>query len=155
MPQSAEARLAAMGLTLPTPAAPIANYVAAVRTGSLVFVSGQLCFDLDGKLVSSGKLGAGADPELAKGAARFSAINVLAQLRAVLGSLDMITRVVRLGGFFAATPDYTQLPALMNGASDLMVEVFEEAGRHARTTVGVACLPMDATVEVEAIVEVG
>jgi enamine deaminase RidA (YjgF/YER057c/UK114 family) len=146
--------LAERGIVLPTPAAPIANYVAAQRTGSLLIVSGQLCFDLEGKLASTGKLGAGVTLDQAKVAARWSAINVLAQAKAALGSLDKVTRIIRLGGFVAAAPDFTELAPIMNGASDLMVEVFGDKGRHARTTIGVATLPLDASVEVEAMIEV-
>jgi enamine deaminase RidA (YjgF/YER057c/UK114 family) len=154
MPSSIDQTLADRGIVLPTPAAPIANYVGAMRTGSLLFVSGQLCFDLDGKLAATGKLGAGVSVETAKTAARWSAINVLAQARAALGSLDRVGRIVRLGGFIAAKPSFTELAPIMNGASDLMVEVFGDKGRHARTTIGVASLPLDASVEVEAIIEV-
>jgi enamine deaminase RidA (YjgF/YER057c/UK114 family) len=154
MPSSPEQRLVELGLTLAAPAAPVANYVGAVRTGSLLVVSGQLCFDPGGKLHTTGKLGAGVALEDAKASARCAAIGVLAQIRAVLGSLDHVARIVRLGGFIACTADFTQLPAVMNGASDLMVEVFGEKGRHSRTTVGVPSLPLDATVEVEALVEV-
>src|SRR5689334_22867895 len=154
MPASIDQTLADRGIVLPTPAAPIANYVGAMRTGSLLFVSGQLCFDLDGKLAATGKLGTGVSVETAKTAARWSAINVLAQARAALGSLDRVGRIVRLGGFIAAKPSFTELAPIMNGASDLMVEVFGDKGRHARTTIGVASLPLDASVEVEAIIEV-
>ena len=150
---SVEQRLKELGIELPTAAAPVANYVTAARSGSLLVVSGQLCFGLDGKLVSTGKLGTGAAPEAATRAARWCGINVLAQIKAAAGSLDAVARIVRLGGFIACTPDFTALPGIMNGASDLMVEVFGDKGRHARTTIGVAALPMDATVEVEALVE--
>ncbi|MDQ0394042.1 RidA family protein [Labrys monachus] len=149
-----DARLAELGITLPTPAAPVANYVGAVRTGNLLVVSGQLCFDGEGKLASTGKLGAGVTIEDARAAARYSAINILAQVKAAVGSLDNVVRIVRLGGFFAATADFTAHPPVMNGASDLMVEVFGDKGRHARTTVGVPSLPLDSTVEVEALIEV-
>jgi len=154
MSSSPEQRLAELGITLPTPAAPVANYVGTVRSGNLLIVSGQLCFGADGKLAATGKLGAGVSVEDAKAAARLSAINVLAQVKVALGSLDKVVRVVRLGGFIAATPDFTQHPAVMNGASDLMVEVFGDKGRHARTTIGVPSLPLDSTVEVEALIEV-
>jgi enamine deaminase RidA (YjgF/YER057c/UK114 family) len=154
MPSSIDQTLADRGIVLPTPAAPIANYVGATRTGSLLFISGQLCFDLDGRLAATGKLGAGVTLEAARAAARWSAVNVLAQARAALGSLDQVGRIVRLGGFIAATPAFTELAPIMNGASDLMVEVFGDKGRHVRTTVGVASLPLDASVEVEAIIEV-
>jgi enamine deaminase RidA (YjgF/YER057c/UK114 family) len=151
---SPEQRLAELGITLPTPAAPVANYVGTVRTGNLLVISGQLCFGADGKLAATGKLGANVSIEDAKAAARLSAINILAQVRATVGSLDKVVRVVRLGGFIACTPDFTQHPAVMNGASDLVVDVLGDKGRHARTTIGVPCLPLDSAVEVEALIEV-
>lgn len=154
MPSSPDQRLVELGITLPTPAAPVANYVGVVRSGNHLVISGQLCFGPDGKLAATGKLGAGVAVEQAKAAARLCAINVLAQVRAAVGSLDKVVRVVRLGGFIAATPDFTQHPAVMNGASDLMVEVFGEIGRHARSTIGVPSLPLDSAVEVEALIEV-
>lgn len=147
-------KLAELGIILPTPVAPIANYVGAAICGNLLVVSGQLCFGPDGKLVAAGKLGDDVAVELAKSAARFSAIGVLTQAKAALGSLDRVVRIVRLGGFIACVPDFTQHAAVMNGASDLMVEVFGDKGRHARTTVGVASLPLDAAVEVEALIEI-
>ena len=149
-------RLAALGVTLPKAAAPVANYVGAVRTGSLVFVSGQLPLGPDGKLAPDhiGKLKPGASLEAAKAAARLSAINVLAQVQALVGDLDKVARVVRLGGFFSVEGGHEALPAAMNGASDLVAEVFGDKGRHARTTVGVAHLPLDAICEVEGIFEI-
>jgi enamine deaminase RidA (YjgF/YER057c/UK114 family) len=151
-----EARLAALGVTLPTPAAPVANYVGAVRSGTLVVVSGQLPLGPDGKLSPShvGKLRPGVGIESAKSAARFCAINVLAQVKAVVGDLDKVARVVRLGGFFSVEGGHQYLPQAMNGASDLVAEVFGEKGRHARTTVGVAYLPLDAICEVEGLFEI-
>lgn len=153
---SVEARLKELGITLPQAAAPVANYVPAVRTGSLLVISGQLCLGADGKLADAhkGKVGGTVSQDVAKEAARLCAINLLAQAKAALGSLDNIRRCVRLGGFINSTPDFIPLPAVMNGASDLMVEVLGDAGRHARTTVGVAQLPLDAVVEVEAMFEV-
>jgi enamine deaminase RidA (YjgF/YER057c/UK114 family) len=153
---SVEARLKEMGIILPQAAAPVANYVPAVRTGSLLIISGQLCFGQDGKLAPEhkGKVGAEVTPEEATKAARLCAINLLAQAKAATGSLDMIRRCVRLGGFFNCVPTFAALPGIMNGASDLMVEALGEAGRHARTTIGVAELPMDAVAEVEAMFEV-
>ena len=149
-------RLAALGLTLPKPAAPVANYVGAVRTGALVFVSGQLPLGLDGKLGAAhvGKLKPGAALDDAKAAARLSAINVLAQVQALVGDLERIARVVRLGGFFSVEGGHEALPAAMNGASDLMAEIFGDNGRHARTTVGVAHLPLNAICEVEGLFEI-
>ena len=151
-----EDRLAALGVTLPTPAAPVANYVGAVIAGSLVVVSGQLPFGPDGKLAPShvGKLRPGAAIEAAKAAARLSAIGVLAQVKAVVGDLDKVRRVVRLGGFFSVEGGHEALPQAMNGASDLVAEVFGEKGRHARTTVGVAHLPLNAICEVEGLFEI-
>jgi enamine deaminase RidA (YjgF/YER057c/UK114 family) len=152
-----ETKLKELGITLPTPAAPVANYVPFVRTGNLVVVSGQICYGPDGKLSDAhkGKLGAEVSPEKGQEAARFAAINVLAQLKSAVGDLDKVARCVRLGGFINATPTFAALPGIMNGASDLMVAVFGDKGRHARTTIGVAELPLDAAVEVEAIFEVG
>jgi enamine deaminase RidA (YjgF/YER057c/UK114 family) len=149
-------KLAELGVTLPTPAAPVANYVPFVRTGNLVVVSGQVCLGPDGKLSDAhkGKVGGEVSPEAGRDAARLCAINVLAQLKAAIGDLDKAVRCVRLGGFINATPTFGALPAVMNGASDLMVAVLGDKGRHARTTVGVAELPFDAAVEVEAIFEV-
>jgi enamine deaminase RidA (YjgF/YER057c/UK114 family) len=149
-------KLAELGVTLPTPAAPVANYVPFVRTGNLVVVSGQVCLGSDGKLADAhkGKVGAEVSPEAGRDAARLCAINVLAQLKAAIGDLDKTVRCVRLGGFINATPTFGALPTVMNGASDLMVAVLGDKGRHARTTVGVAELPFDAAVEVEAIFEV-
>jgi enamine deaminase RidA (YjgF/YER057c/UK114 family) len=149
-----EKRLGELGITLPTPASPVANYVPFVRTGGLLFISGQLCLDADGKLVARGKLGAGVTIEAGQSAARACAVNVLAQAKAALGDLERIRRVVRLGGFINSDPSFLDGPKVMNGASDLMVAVLGEAGRHARTTVGVAALPVDAAVEVEAVLEV-
>jgi enamine deaminase RidA (YjgF/YER057c/UK114 family) len=139
---------------LPIPAAPVANYVGFVRTGSLLVVSGQLCLDADGKLVAKGKLGADVLLEDGQKAARACAINVLAQVKSALGDLDKVTRVVRLGGFINAVPSFLDGPKVMNGASDLMVIAFDEKGRHARSTIGVSVLPMDAAVEVEGMFEV-
>jgi enamine deaminase RidA (YjgF/YER057c/UK114 family) len=149
-----EKKLADLGITLGTPAAPVANYVGFVRTGNLLVVSGQLCFNGEGKLVAAGKLGGTVSIEDGQKAARACAINVLAQIKVALGDLDKVQRVVRLGGFINATPDFLETPKVMNGASDLMVTAFGDRGRHARTTIGVAVLPMDAAVEVEGIFEV-
>lgn len=149
-----EAKLAELGVLLPTPAAPVANYIPFVRTGSLLVVSGQICLGADGKLVAKGKLGEGVSIEDGQKAARACAINVLAQVKVALGDLDKIVRVVRLGGFINSAPTFVDGPKVMNGASDLMVEVLGDKGRHARSTVGVAALPADAAVEVEAMFEV-
>jgi enamine deaminase RidA (YjgF/YER057c/UK114 family) len=149
-----EKKLADLGIVLPTPASPVANYVPFVRTGSLLFVSGQICFDGQGKLVIKGKVGGNVTIEDGQKAARACAINLLAQVKAALGDLDRVARVVRLGGFINSEPTFLEGPKVMNGASDLMVEVFGDKGRHARTTVGVAALPADAAVEVEGVFEV-
>ena len=149
-----EKKLSGLGITLPTPASPIANYVPFVRSGNILVVSGQVCFGIDGKLVVKGQLGAGVSVEDGQKAARVCAINLLAQLKAALGDLDKVVRVMRLGGFINSSPGFTEGPKVMNGASDLMVEVFGDKGRHARTTVGVSALPADAAVEVEGLFEV-
>jgi enamine deaminase RidA (YjgF/YER057c/UK114 family) len=149
-----EQKLAGLGITLHEPASPVANYVGFVRTGNLLFVSGQVCFDAQGKLIAKGKLGAGVTVEQGNAAARGCAINLLAQIKAATGDLDKVVRVVRLGGFVNSAPDFLDGPKVLNGASDLMVQVFGDKGRHARTTVGVASLPADASVEVEGIFEV-
>jgi enamine deaminase RidA (YjgF/YER057c/UK114 family) len=150
-----EARLAEMGITLPAPAAPIANYVGFVITGNLLVTSGQLCLGPDGKLADrhKGKLGNAVSAEAGVEAARFCAINVLAQAKAALGDLARITRCVKLTGFINADPNYGGLAPIMNGASDLMVAALGDAGRHARSTVGMAVLPLEAAVEVEGMFE--
>ncbi|MDO8534878.1 MAG: RidA family protein [Xanthobacteraceae bacterium] len=152
-PGKIEKRLAELGITLPSPPAPVANYVPAVRAGKLLFCSGQVSASPGGKAIK-GKLGAVVSLELGQEAAKICAINLLAQAKAALGSLDKIKRCVRLGGFINALPSYGPLPQVMNGASDLMVAVLGDAGRHARTTLGVAQLPLDAAVEVEAVFEI-
>jgi enamine deaminase RidA (YjgF/YER057c/UK114 family) len=149
-----EQKLAAQDIVLPQPAAPVANYVGFVRSGNLLFVSGQICFDAQGKLIAKGKLGAGVSLEQGAAAARGCGINLLAQVKAAVGDLDKVTRVVRLGGFINSAPDFLDGPKVLNGASDLMVQVFGDKGRHSRTTVGVASLPADAAVEVEGLFEV-
>jgi enamine deaminase RidA (YjgF/YER057c/UK114 family) len=154
MAGTVEQKLATLGIILHTPAAPVANYVGFVRTGNLLIVSGQVCADADGKLAAKGKLGGGVTIEQGNAAARICAINLLAQVKAALGDLDKVTRVVRLGGFVNSAPDFVDGSKVLNGASDLMVAAFGDKGRHARTTIGVAALPMDAAVEVEAIFEV-
>jgi enamine deaminase RidA (YjgF/YER057c/UK114 family) len=145
-------RLAELGITLPQVVAPAGSYVPTARTGNLVYTAGQLPF-VDGKLPSTGKVGAEVSPEDAKGYARTAAINVLAAVDAAVG-LDAVVRVVKVVGFVASADGFTGQPGVINGASDLFGEVFGEAGRHARSAVGVAELPLGAPVEVEAIVEV-
>ena len=154
MSGSVEKKLASLGISLPAPATPIANYVPFVRSGNMLVVSGQLCFGADGNLVARGQLGGGVSMDDGQKAARACAVNLLAQLKAARGDLDKVTRVVRLGGFINSAPGFTDGPKVMNGASDLMVEVFGEKGRHARSTVGVAALPANAAVEVEGQFEV-
>ena len=147
-------RLAELGLTLPTPAKPVANYVPWVRTGNLVFISGQGPL-ADGKLLYQGRLPDTVSIEDGQKSARLCAVNVLAQLREALGGdLDRVTRVVKLVGFVNAAPDFADHPKVINGASDLMVEVFGDKGRHARSAVGSPSLPFNISVEVEAIIEV-
>ncbi len=147
-------RLSQLGLTLPPAQPPVATYVPYVVTGNLVVVSGQLPM-VSGKLGWSGKLGAAVSDADGAAAARQCLLNVLAHLsNACDGDLDRVARVVRLGGFIACTPDFTRHPSVMNGASDLAVEIFGEAGRHARATVGVPSLPMDAPVEIEGMFEI-
>lgn len=146
-------RLAAMGVTLPEAAAPAANYIPYVITGSQLFVSGQLP-RLPGKVEHLGKLGAGYSVEDGKAAARLCAINLLAQAKAALGDLDRVVRLVKLVGFVNSAPDFGDQPVVINGASDFMVEALGDKGRHARSAVGVAALPFGAAVEVEAIFEI-
>src|SRR5215831_4391362 len=154
MTGTVEKKLAELGIALPTPATPVANYIPFVRAGALLFVSGQICLGADGKLVARGKLGREVSVEDGQKAARACALNVLAQAKAALGDLDKIKQVVRLGGFINSDPAFLDGPKVMNGASDLMVAVLGDKGRHARTTVGVAVLPADAAVEVEGVFEV-
>jgi enamine deaminase RidA (YjgF/YER057c/UK114 family) len=149
-----EIRLASLGISLPTPASPIANYVPFVRSGSLLILSGQLCFGADGKLAAIGQLGAGVSIEDGQKAARACAINLLAQVKSALGDLDKVAGVLRLGGFINSVPGFADGAKVMNGASNLMVEVFGDKGRHARSTVGVSALPANAAVEVEGLFEV-
>ena len=149
-----EKKLQQLGITLQEPRAPIANYVAFVRTGHMLTVSGQLCLDAEGKLVAKGQLGGGVSIEDGQKAARACAINLLAQVKAALGDLDKVVRVVRLGGFINSAAGFADGPKVMNGASDVMVAVFGDKGKHARSTVGVAALPADAAVEVEGLFEV-
>ena len=147
-----DARLAELGLTVPEAAAPVANYVAYVQTGSLLFVSGQIALGPDGPV--KGHLGGELSVEEGKAAAKLCGLNLIAQAKAACGGdLDRVKRVVKLSGFVASTPDFTEHPAVVNGASDLMAEVFGEAGRHSRAAVGVAALPLGVAVDVEAIFE--
>ena len=145
-------RLAELGLALPSVVPPVAMYVPAVRSGALVFTSGQLPM-VDGQLAAVGKVGALVTPEQAKELARTCALNALAAIDALVG-LDSVVRVIKVVGFVASVPEFTGQPAVVNGASELLGEVFGDAGAHARSAVGVAALPLDAPVEVELIVEV-
>jgi len=150
---SAERRLADLGITVPTLPPPVASYVPAVRTGRLVFASGQTP-TIDGVLQVRGKLGDGISVEEGHRVARLAALNCLAEVRGLLGSLDAVSRVVRLTGYVASAPGFGEQPAVINGASQLIEEVFGGEGRHARSAIGVAELPFGAPVEVELIVEV-
>ena len=146
-------RLAGLGVTLPTPTAAVANYVPCVITGNQLFVSGQLPM-ADGKVTLTGQLGAGVDIDKAREAAKLCAIHVLAQAKAALGDLDRIVRLVKVTGFIASAPPFGEHPKIVNGASDFFVEALGDRGRHARSSVGVATLPFNAAVEVEAIFEI-
>lgn len=148
-----EDRLAALNITLPTPVAPVANYVPFVRSGSAIYISGQVSIDPTGGI--KGVVGEDLDLDGALAAARLCGINLLAQMKlACDGDLGRVTRVVKLGGFVQAGPDFFDIPKVINGCSDLMVAAFGDAGRHARSAVGVYRLPLNFAVEVDAIVEV-
>ena len=149
----AEDRLAELGLALPDVPAPVAAYTPAVRTGDLVFTSGQVP-TVDGKVVATGKVGAEVDAADAQEYARICALNALAAVKALVGDLDKVRRVVKVVGFVASAPDFTGQPGVINGASELLNQVFGDAGVHARSAVGVAALPLDVPVEVEILVEV-
>ncbi len=149
---TASARLAELGIELPAVAAAAGSYLPTVRTGNLVFTAGQLPF-VDGRLPATGRVGAEVSPEDAKGYARQAALNVLAAVDAEVG-LDRVERIVKVVGFVASAEGFTGQPGVVNGASDLFAEVFGENGRHARSAVGVAELPLGAPVEIEAIVQV-
>lgn len=147
-----EARLQELGIVLPEAAAPVASYVPVVVQGDLAYVSGQVSF-VDGELLK-GRLGEDVSLENGMKAARGCGLMILAQLKAALGSLDRVERVVKLGGFVNSTPEFTDQPKVVNGASDLMLEVFGEAGKHARAAVGVPSLPLGVAVEVDAVVAI-
>ena len=147
-----EQRLAELGLELPPVAAPVAAYVPAVVSGNHVYTSGQLPF-IDGALPAAGKVGAEVTAEDAKAYAARCAVNALAAIKAQIGDLDRVTRIVKVVGFVASDPSFTGQPGVINGASELLGQVFGEAGSHARSAVGVAVLPLDAPVEVEVIAE--
>ena len=151
MSSNIEKRLSDIGIVLPPPGAPGGNYVPFVLVGELVFMAGQVAREA-GKMKYVGKVGRDLSVEQGQAAARLCAVNLLAQLKAACaGDLDRVERCVRLGGFVNSPPDFTEHPKVVNGASDLMVEVLGERGQHARTAIGVAALPMDSAVEVEAV----
>jgi enamine deaminase RidA (YjgF/YER057c/UK114 family) len=149
-----EARLASLGIALPAAPNPVANYVPSVMAGNLLFISGQISKAADGS-IAKGRLGAELNTAQGSAAARLCALNILAQAKAAVGELDRIAHVVKLTGFVNASPDFTDHPQVMNGASDLMVEVFGDIGRHARAAVGVSSLPLGCAVEVDAIMLIG
>jgi enamine deaminase RidA (YjgF/YER057c/UK114 family) len=149
---SVKEKLAALGLTLPTAAAPVAAYVPAVKTGNLVFTAGQLPV-VDGKLVLTGKVGSDVTPEDAKKMAEICALNALAAI-SLVADIDQIEKIVRVGGFVNGIPDFVAIPAVVNGASELLIKLFGDVnGKHARTAVGVAELPLNAPVEIEMVVQ--
>ena len=150
MSHEIDARLAAQGIQLPTPAAPAANYVAFVLEGGLLSVSGQLPME-NGAVAVKGKLGAGISLEEGQRAAKLCAVNILAQAQAALGDLRRVRRCIKLCAFVASTPDFVEQHKVVNGASDLIAGILGEAGKHARVAVGVPCLPLDAAVEVDAL----
>lgn len=149
---SATNRLAELGIVIPEVAKPVASYLPAMVTGNLVFTAGQLPF-IDGVLPATGKVGSTVSADAAHGYARTAVLNALAAIETTIGTVDRITRVVKLVVFVASEPDFTGQPGVANGASDVLVEIFGDAGRHARSAVGVAVLPLDAPVELELVVE--
>lgn len=153
MSETIEARLAALGVSLPTPAAPQANYVPVVRTGNLLFVSGQIPIGPNG-IEFVGKVGAEYDVEQGRACARLCGINIIAQAKAAIGDLEKVVRIVKLVGMVNSTPDFTDQPKVINGCSDFLVDVFGDKGRHARSAVSVASLPFGVAVEIEAVIEV-
>jgi enamine deaminase RidA (YjgF/YER057c/UK114 family) len=148
-----ENKLSALGIQLPEPPKPLAAYIAAKQTGNLVFTAGQLPM-VNGNLIATGLLGRDIEVEAAKAAAQTCVINALSAVKGVIGDLDKIKQIVRVVGYVASVPEFTQQPAVVNGASELLLEIFGEAGRHARSAVGVSVLPLNAAVEVELTVEV-
>jgi len=148
-----EERLSALGITVPEVIPPVASYVPASRTGNLVYTSGQLPF-VDGVLMAAGLLGKDIDEETAAKCAAQCAVNAIAAIKSLIGDLDKVVCVVKVVGFVASTPDFTKQPVVINGASDVFIQAFGDAGKHARSAVGVAALPLNTPVEVEVIVEV-
>ncbi len=149
-----EARLASLGIALPEAPSPVANYVPSLLAGNLLFISGQISKAADGTVIK-GRLGAELTVAQGREAARASALALLAQAKAAIGDLDRITQVMKLTGFVAATPEFADHPQVINGASDLMVEVLDDNGRHTRAAVGVASLPLGCAVEIDAILLIG
>ncbi len=147
-----EDRLAELGLVLPAPVAPVANYVPYVVSGAQLFISGQVSLGPDGLV--TGRLGENMDLAAGQAAARLCAVNLIAQCKAALGELSRVVRVVKLGGFVSAAPDFTDIPQVINGCSDLMVDVFGDAGRHARSAVACPVLPLGSAVEVDGVFEI-
>jgi enamine deaminase RidA (YjgF/YER057c/UK114 family) len=150
---SANARIQELGITLPEVAKPAGAYVPAVQSGNLVFTAGQIPL-VEGKLIATGKVGKEISVEEAKSIARVCALNAVAAIKGVVGDLNRVKKVVRVVGFVASTPEFTQQPAVINGASELLEQIFGDSGIHARSAVGVAVLPLDAPVEVELVVEI-
>lgn len=148
-----ENKLEQMGLNLPEAPKPVAAYISAKQSGKLVFTAGQLPM-VDGELISKGLLGQDIEVEQANKAARICTLNALAAIKGVIGDLDRIKQIVRVVGYVASVPTFTQQPAVVNGASELLLEIFGESGKHARSAVGMAVLPLNASVEIELIVEV-
>lgn len=151
MPETIADRLTALGISLPEASAPAANYLPAVTAGNMLYTSGQLPLR-DGELIATGLLGRDLDVEAGQEAARACAINILAQAKSLLGDLERIEHIVKISVFVASTPDFTQQHLVANGASDFLVEILGDAGRHARSAVGMASLPLNAPVEIEAII---
>ncbi len=150
---SANERIQELGITLPEVAKPAGAYVPAVQSGNLVFTAGQIPL-VEGKLIATGKVGKEISVEEAKSIARVCALNAVAAIKGVVGDLDRVKKVVKVVGFVASTPEFTQQPAVINGASELLEQIFGDSGIHARSAVGVAVLPLDAPVEVELVVEI-
>ncbi len=146
-----EEKLETLGIKLPNPPTPAGSYVPAVKTGNLLFISGQIPME-DGKVIFTGKV-SNENLEIAQKSARMCAINILSQIKRELGSLDKVTKIVRLSGFVNSMPDFSQHPKVINSASDLFFEIFGENGKHSRIALGVACLPLDSMTEIDAIVE--
>ena len=146
-----EEKLKALGVTLPNPPTPAGSYVPAIKTGNLLFISGQIPME-DGKVIFTGKV-TNENIETAKKSAKMCAINLLAQMKRELGSLDKVTKIVRISGFINSDPEFYEHPKIINTASDLFFEIFGDKGKHSRIAVGVACLPLNAMTEIDAIVE--